>query len=89
MKLKKGGERVLGKAQKRRYDLPLNKGSGTGFLVILIALMTFLGMLALASSFALSAMTARWSSGLENRLTIESPPVRLMGRCWIKKVSLP
>lgn len=66
-------ERVLGKAQKRRYDLPLNRGAGTGFLVILIALMTFLGMLALTSSFALSAMTDRWSSGLENRLTIEIP----------------
>lgn len=69
--MKKG--RVLGKAEKRRYDLPLNRGAGTGFLVILIALMTFLGMLALASSFALSAMTDRWSSGLQNKMTIEIP----------------
>lgn len=66
-------ERGLGKAEKRSYDLPLNRGAGTGFLVILIALMTFLGILALASSFALSAMTERWSSGLENQLTIEIP----------------
>lgn len=85
MKLKKSGERVLGKAQKRRYDLPLNKGSGTGFLVILIALMTFLGMLALASSFALSAMTARWSSGLENRITIEIPTRQVDGSLLDKK----
>lgn len=67
-------ERALGVAHgKRRYDLPLNKSPGTGFLVLLIGLMTFLAMLALASSFALSAMTARWSSGLENRVTIEIP----------------
>jgi cell division transport system permease protein len=66
-------ERTLGHAERRSYDLPLNKSAGTGFLVILIALMTFLGMLALASSFALSAMTQRWSSGLENRITIEIP----------------
>lgn len=66
-------KRVVGKAEKRRYDLPLNRGAGTGFLVILMALMTFLALLALASSFALSAMTHRWSSGLENRLTIEIP----------------
>ena len=66
-------ERAIGRAEKRQYDLPLNRGSGTGFLVILIALMTFLGMLALSASFALSAMTHRWSSGLENRISIEIP----------------
>ena len=69
--MKKG--RVLGKAEKRSYDLPLNRGAGTGFLVILIALMTCLVMLALASSFALSAMTERWSAGLQNQLSIEIP----------------
>jgi len=67
-------ERALGVSRgKRRYDLPLNKTPGTGFLILLIGLMTFLAMLALASSFALSAMTTRWSSGLENKVTIEIP----------------
>ncbi len=66
-------ERKLGVATKRRYDLPLNKAPGTGFLILLICLMTFLAMLALAASFALSAMTDRWSSGLENKVTIEIP----------------
>jgi cell division transport system permease protein len=65
--------KTLGKAEKRRYDLPLNRSTGTGFLMILIGLMTFLGILALALSFTLSAMTHRWTSGLENRLTIEIP----------------
>ena len=59
MKLRRR-EKALGVAQGRRvYDLPLNRASGTGFLVLLIALMTFLAMLALSASFALSAMTTR------------------------------
>lgn len=64
-------EKRLGKAEIRRYDLPLNKGTGAGFLMLLIGLMTFLAALALSASFALSAMTQRWSSGLENKATIE------------------
>jgi cell division transport system permease protein len=66
-------ERTIGRAEKRRYDLPLNKGAGTLFLITLIALMTFLAMMAVASSFALGEMTHRWSSGLENRITVEIP----------------
>lgn len=59
--------------RKGQYDLPLNKGSEGNFLKILIALMTFLAMLGVASIFALSAMTDRWSAGLENKATIEIP----------------
>ena len=69
-----GKQKSLGVARtRRRYDLPLNKGAGTRFLLLLIALMTWLGMLALSGSFALRAMTERWSSGLEDRVTIEIP----------------
>ena len=60
-------------AQERRYDLPLTQSAGSGFLTLLISLMTFLAVLSLAASFALSAMTERWSSGLENRMTVEVP----------------
>lgn len=67
-------EKTLGiSRRKRRYDLPLHQSGGTGFIVLLIALMSFLAVLATASAFALSAMTERWSSGLENRATIEIP----------------
>ncbi len=67
-------EKTIGKAERRRqYDLPLNKTEGAGFLVLLICLMTFLAILALAASFALAAMTDRWSSGLENQVTVEIP----------------
>lgn len=67
-------DRKLGVAIARgRYDLPLNKDEGTNFLRLLIALMSFLAAMALAGSFALDSMTRRWSSGLENKLTIEIP----------------
>jgi len=67
-------EKTLGVSRKkRRYDLPLNNDAGTGFLKLLILLMTILAMLALAASFTLSEMTDRWSSGLENKITIEIP----------------
>ena len=67
-------DKRLGSAQgKRRYDLPLNQSVGTGFLMVLIALMTFLAIMAVSTSFALNSMTAHWSSGLENKVTIEIP----------------
>ncbi len=56
-----------------RYDLPLNKGGGSKFIVLLIALMTFLAVLAVSTSFALGSIAKSWSSGLENKLTIEIP----------------
>ncbi len=69
-----GAEKKLGVAfRKGRYDLPLNKDEGTNFLRLLIALMSFLAAIALTGNFALNSMTQRWSSGLENKLTIEIP----------------
>jgi cell division transport system permease protein len=74
-------EKKLGKAEGgRRYDLPLNKSAGTGFLVLLIGLMTFLAVMALAASFTLSAMKTRWSSGLQNRATVELPAQTVDGK---------
>jgi cell division transport system permease protein len=65
-------ERSLGVARgKREYDLPLNKDKGNNFLKILMGLMTFLAILALSSSFVLSEIKQRWSSGLENKATVE------------------
>ena len=56
---------------KKRYDLPFKKDTDTGFLITLIALMSFLAVLAASGSFTLNAMTDRWSTGLENKATIE------------------
>jgi cell division transport system permease protein len=67
-------ERTIGNALLRKhYDLPFDKDKSSRFLLILICLMTILAVFALSSSFALSAMNYRWSSGLENKLTIEIP----------------
>lgn len=65
-------ERTLGISREgHNYDLPLNKDKGNNFLKILMGLMTFLGIIALSGSFALSEIKHRWSSGLENKATVE------------------
>ncbi|MBI4031293.1 MAG: permease [Proteobacteria bacterium] len=85
-------EKTVGTSQgKRLYDLPLNRDEGTGFLILLIALMSLLAVLAIAASFTLSAMTERWTSGLENRITIEIPAEgtdgRILGRDEVTALS--
>lgn len=67
-------QRSLGKATgTRRYDLPLNHNASTRFLVTLIGLMAFLAVLAIAACFALGGMAERWTSGLEDKMTVEIP----------------
>ena len=70
-------DRALGVSNGRQYDLPLQSSpdgnGGNGFLILLIALMTFLAVLALMAGFALAQMTAHWTSGLQNQITIEIP----------------
>lgn len=79
-------DRSLGVArQTRKYDLPLNKGNGNNFLKILMGLMTILAIFALSTSFALSEMTDRWSSGLENKATIEIPAENILGNIISKE----
>jgi len=65
--------RSLQQKAEGRYDLPLNKSGGSKFIILLITLMTFLAVLALSASFALGSIAKSWSSGLENKLTIEVP----------------
>ncbi|MFA5592285.1 MAG: permease [Micavibrio sp.] len=67
-------DKILGVAtETRRYDLPLAGNTGNSFLRLLIGLMSLLGILALCASFALAAMTERWSSGLAGKISIEVP----------------
>lgn len=64
--------RMLASLMKRRaYDLPLNRNASALFITFLIGLMSFLALLALSASFAMGGMRERWSSGLENNLTVE------------------
>lgn len=55
------------------YDIPLHTRLGTEFLVLLIALMTYLSLLSAAGSMALGHMTHKWVTGLEDSMTIELP----------------
>ena len=73
--------RSLGVANyKGRYDLPLNRSAGTHFLVLLVSLMTFLAMMAITATMVLNGVTQHWSSGLENKLTIEIPASMSSGK---------
>ena len=65
---------------KGRYDLPLNQSAGTNFLVLLVALMTFLALMAVSATLLLGDITQRWSSGLENKLTVEIPALKPDGK---------
>lgn len=64
---------IASKFKTDNYDLPLHKDEDTRFLILLVFLMSFLAILALSGALALSSMTSRWSSGLENKVTIEVP----------------
>lgn len=77
-------QKFLFRKAEGRYGLPLNNNGGSGFIVLLITLMTFLAVLALSATFALGGMTARWSSGLENKLTIELPTADSGGKIYSK-----
>ncbi len=59
--------------RKSAYDIPLHTRLGTEFLVLLIALMTYLLLLSASGSIALGHMADKWVSGLENAMTIEIP----------------
>lgn len=70
-------DRALGVSrEKRKYDLGLQQSSGSNFLMLLIGLMTFLAMLAIATSLTLNGISEHWSSGLENKITIEIPATK-------------
>lgn len=74
-------ERMIGTADlnTKEYGVPLNRKLGNDFLILLISLMTFLAMLCLALIFVLSALSERWTSGLENKGTIEVQAVNAEG----------
>ncbi len=67
------GKKIHAALGFRDYDMPLEKNEDSNFLILLIALMSFLAVLAGSGTLALGAMAQRWSSGLENKITIEIP----------------
>jgi cell division transport system permease protein len=63
-------KKILG---KKRYDLPLHRGSGGILLSWTIGVMTYLVCLFMVMVFALAAMQGHWQQGLEGRYTVEIP----------------
>lgn len=59
--------------QGQRFDLPFHVRLGTEFLVFLTALMTVLCLLSVTASLSLTQLAEKWTSGLENTLTVEIP----------------
>lgn len=56
-----------------RFDIPLHARVGTEFLALLMALMTFLCLLAGIISISLNTMAKTWTTGLADTVTIEIP----------------
>jgi cell division transport system permease protein len=63
----------------REYDLPFNDDRANRFLILLIALMTFMALLATAAGIVLSGMADRWTAGLADHITIEIPTMDANG----------
>lgn len=78
--------KIWPRGQSKNYTLPLNNDHSARFLIVLITLMSLLMVLACSGSFALNEMTSRWSSGLENKITIEIPPEMDSGAFLSKKI---
>lgn len=72
-------DKKLGKATKRRYDLPFQKDIGTNYMMSVIIMMVFLGVLSMALHLGMRALGDYWASGLEGKMTIEIPAESLDG----------
>lgn len=57
--------------RKKRYDLPLQRGSGGQLVTWIVGVMTFLTTLFLVITFALQQVQDYWTSGITGRMTIE------------------
>lgn len=60
---------------KRKYDIPLQRSMGTGYLVWIIALMVYMATLVLSGDMVLNRVTGHWENTMTGRMTVEIPPV--------------
>ncbi len=56
-----------------RADLPFERDQATRFLPWIVALMVFLGALALAAATVIGSAIERWDNGLTGRITVQVP----------------
>ena len=59
---------------RHRFDLPLVEDATGRFLIWIMAVMVYLGIVALAGSLVLAGMASRWENGLTGRLTVQISP---------------
>ena len=57
-----------------RLDLPLVEDATGRFMVWIMAVMVYLGIMALAGALVLAGMAERWENGLTGRLTVQISP---------------
>lgn len=60
-------------ARKKRYDLPLHRGSGGQLVAWIVGVMSYLTVLMMVLVFALNAAEHYWQAGLTGRMTLEIP----------------
>lgn len=68
------------RAQKRRYDIPLNKDPVAVFQIQLTSIMLALCVWALAGFLSLQGLSDYWVSGLSNNVTVELSPLTKEGQ---------
>lgn len=59
--------------RRKRYDLPLHRGSGGRLVTWTVGVMSYLTVLMMVVIFALNAAQHYWQAGLTGRMTIEIP----------------
>jgi len=61
------------KLRRKRYDLPLHRGSGGSLVAWIVGVMSYLTILMMVLVFALNAAQHYWEAGLMGRMTVEIP----------------
>lgn len=61
------------KIKRKRYDLPLQRGSGGQMVTWIVGVMTFLLTLFIISSFGLHQLQSYWTQGIIGKMTVEIP----------------
>jgi cell division transport system permease protein len=61
------------KSRRKRYDLPLHRGSGGQLVTWIVGVMCYLTVLMMVLVFALSAVQHYWQAGMTGRMTLEIP----------------
>jgi cell division transport system permease protein len=76
------------KKNRKRYDLPLHRGSGGQLVTWIVGVMSYLTILMMVLVFALSSIQHYWQAGMTGRMTLEIPYNKEMSFSDDKKLEL-